>query len=31
MQNVVDDVNEDVLWTASGDWRIFQVLIYERL
>ena len=31
MENIVDNMNEDVLWTLSGDWRIFEVRIYEKL
>ena len=31
MHNVVDNAYEEVLWTLSGDWKIFQVLVYEKL
>ena len=31
MENIVENVNEGVLWTMSGDWRIFEVRIYEKL
>lgn len=31
MQNVVENQYEEVLWTMSGDWKIFQVLVYEKL
>jgi len=31
MSNVVDNEVEEVLWTLSGDWRIFEVRIYEKL
>lgn len=31
MQNVADNQYEGVLWTWSGNWKVFQVLIYEKL
>jgi len=31
MQNVVEGQYEEVLWTFQGDWKIFQVLVYEKL
>lgn len=31
MHNVVDNEYEEVLWTFQGDWKIFQVLVYEKL
>jgi hypothetical protein len=31
MENVVDNEYEEVLWQFSGDWRIFEVRIYEKL
>ena len=31
MENVVDNAYEEVLWSLSGDWRIFEVRIYEKL
>jgi len=31
MHNIVDNEYEEVLWTLSGDWKIFQVLVYEKL
>ena len=30
MSNIVDNEVEEVLWTLSGDWRIFEVRIYEK-
>jgi hypothetical protein len=30
-QNVADNQYEGVLWTWSGNWKVFQVLIYEKL
>jgi hypothetical protein len=29
--NLVDNEYEEVLWSLSGDWKVFQVLVYERL
>ena len=31
MKNVADNTFEQVLWTLSGDWKIFQVRLYELL
>ena len=31
MENVAEGQYEEVLWEFSGDWKIFQVLIYEKL
>jgi hypothetical protein len=31
MQNVAENQFEEVLWQFSGDWKIFQVLIYEAI
>jgi hypothetical protein len=31
MQNVAENQYEEVLWQFSGDWKVFQVLIYESL
>ena len=31
MENVVDNEYEEVLWEFSGNWRIFEVRIYEKL
>ena len=31
MQNVAENEFEEVLWQFSGDWKIFQVLIYEAI
>ncbi len=29
MSNIADNTFEQVLWTLSGDWKIFQVRLYE--
>jgi hypothetical protein len=31
MQNLANDEYAEVLWTLSGDWKIFQVRLYELL
>jgi hypothetical protein len=31
MQNIANDEYAEVLWTLSGDWKIFQVRLYELL
>ena len=31
MENVADGYYENVLWSLSGDWKVFQVLVYEKL
>jgi hypothetical protein len=31
MANIVDNEMEEVLWSFQGDWRIFEVRIYEKL
>ena len=31
MSNIVDNEFESVLWEFQGDWRIFEVRIYEKL
>jgi hypothetical protein len=31
MSNIADNTFEQVLWTLSGDWKIFQVRLYELL
>ncbi len=31
MRNITDDVFEQVLWDLSGDWKIFQVRLYQLL
>jgi hypothetical protein len=30
MSNIVDNEYEEVLWSLSGNWRIFEVRIYEK-
>ena len=31
MRNITDDVFEQVLWDLSGDWKVFQVRLYQLL
>ncbi len=31
MKNIADDDYEQVLWQLSGDWKIFQVRLYQLL
>ena len=31
MKNLVDNAYEEVLWTFWGDWKVFQVQVYEAL
>jgi hypothetical protein len=31
MHNIVENQYEEVLWTFAGNWKIFQVQVYEKL
>ena len=29
--NIFDDAFEELLWTFDGDWRVFQIKVYELI
>jgi len=31
IKNIAESQYEEVLWTLNGDWKIFQVLVYEKI